>query len=298
VALIGAHMSIAGGLSKAIERGEALKCEAIQIFTQSSRTWAIPPLPDSEVRLFQEALTAAKHVKKVVAHNSYLINLSTADSAVRKRSVDYFITTLERCEALGVECLITHPGSHLGAGLQEGIRATYKSLNEVMRACPGFRTLVVLENTAGQGDCIGHRFEELAKILEGVSHPERVGFCFDTQHAFAAGYDLRTPEAYEATFAEWDKHLSLDRIVAFHLNDSLKEIGARVDRHQNIGKGFLGVEAFRPLMNEARFAETPMCLETKPGDDDENWKKELKLLRLLRSKIVKQTKRAVKHAAN
>ncbi len=288
MALIGAHMSIAGGLYKALERGDALKCEAIQIFTQSSRTWIIPPLPDSEIRLFREACKKAKHVKRVIAHNSYLLNLSTADSAARKKSVAYFCETMERCEALGIESLITHPGSHLGAGVEAGIRYTSLALDEVLQASVGFKTRVLLENTAGQGDCIGHRFEQLANIVDGTSAPERIGFCFDTQHAFAAGYDLRTPHAYAATFAEWAAVIPLNLIGAFHLNDAMKELGCRVDRHQSIGDGFLGTEAFRPLVNDPRFAHIPMCLETKPGDNDEGYRHDLRLLRLLRKKEVKK----------
>lgn len=282
--LLGAHISIAGGVSKSIERGDALQCEAIQIFTQSSRTWVIPHLPDTEIRLFREALNAAKHVKRVIAHNSYLLNLSTAHSDAREKSVRYFITTMERCEALGIESLVTHPGSHLGAGREEGIRQTTRSLDEVLAACAGFQTQILLENTAGQGDCIGHRFEELAQIADETTDPDRIGFCFDTQHAFAAGYDLRTEANYRATFDDWNQKISVKRIKAFHLNDAKKELGCRVDRHESIGQGFLGKEAFRSLLNDKRFAKTPMCIETDPGEDDVGHKKDLKLLRALRTK--------------
>ena len=275
-------MSIAGGLYKAIERGDELDCEAIQIFTQSSRTWAMPETTDEEVRLFKAAMKHAKTVKRVVAHNSYLLNLSTSQTAVRKKAVRYFIKAMERCEALGVESLITHPGSHLGAGEEIGLRMTSESLKEVLAACPGFSTRILLENTAGQGDSVGCRFDQLANIIEGTGEPERIGCCFDTQHAFASGYDLRTPEAYEATMAEWHRSLSIERIEAFHLNDAMKDIGCRVDRHQGIGKGFLGAEAFRPLMNDPRFEKVPMCLETAPGDEMANWRTELTLLRSLR----------------
>jgi deoxyribonuclease IV len=279
--LLGAHMSIAGGLSKAIERGEELKCEAIQIFTQSSRTWKIPALLKSEVTAFREARQKAKSVKSVFAHNSYLINLSTSTPGVREKSTKYFVEVMERCEALGVDALVTHPGSHLGAGIDEGIRLTAMSLDEVMESCPGFRTRILLENTAGQGACIGHEFSQLRRIVESTKDPDRVGFCFDTQHAFAAGYDLRTAESYSKTMEEFEKFLGTEKIVAFHLNDALKEFNCRVDRHEGIGRGFLGKTAFELLLNDSRFKDRPMCLETDPGDEMKNYKRELKLLKNL-----------------
>lgn len=188
---------------------------------------------------------------------------------------------MERCEALGIESLITHPGSHLGAGEEIGIKRTSQSLNEVLKVCAGFKTQILLENTAGQGDCVGHTLEHLQKIMLGSKEPENIFFCFDTQHAFAAGYDLRTPETYKKLFQKFDKLLSLKKLKAFHLNDALKEMGCRVDRHANIGKGFLGVEAFRPLINDSRFKNIPMCLETDPGEEMENYRSELGQLRLL-----------------
>lgn len=275
-------MSIAGGLHKAVERGEELGCEAMQIFVRNSRTWQLDPLTEEEIRSWKAALGQAKSVKRVVAHNSYLLNLSTANEEMRKKSVRYFIDVMEKCEALGVESLITHPGSHLGAGEEIGLAKTAESIDEVLGACRGFKAQLLLENTAGQGGCLGHCFEHLRAIVDKAREPERIGFCFDTQHAFAAGYDLRTREAYEKTLEEWDRTLSLGRIRAFHLNDALKDIGCRVDRHESIGKGFLGKEAFRPLVNDPRFADTPMCLETVPGDDCINWKRELKLLKGMR----------------
>ncbi len=278
---LGAHMSIAGGLEKAIERGDEVGCESIQIFTQSSRTWKVFPLLDEEIRVFKTALKKAKTVKRVIAHNSYLINLSTDKTEVRKKSVEFFVAMMERCESLGIESLITHPGSHLGAGEDVGLKKTSQSLNEVMKACSGFKTQILLENTAGQGDCVGHSFEQLSQIVEGSKHPEKIFFCFDTQHAFAAGYDLRTEAGYKKTFHDFDKLLSLQKLKAFHLNDALKEMGCRVDRHANLGTGFLGIEAFRPLMNDKRFKDLPMCLETAPGEEMENYRSELASLRLL-----------------
>jgi deoxyribonuclease IV len=281
--LLGAHMSIAGGLHKAIERGDEVGCESIQIFTQSSRTWKTSPLLDEEIREFKTAWKKAKSVKRVVAHNSYLLNLSTDKDDVRKKSVDFFIAMMERCEVLGIESLITHPGSHLGAGEETGLKKTSQSLNEVLKSCSGFKTQLLIENTAGQGDCVGHSFEQLEKIVGGVKHPEKIFFCFDTQHAFAAGYDLRTLTGYKSTLEKFDQHLGLKKLKAFHLNDALKEIGCRVDRHANLGTGFLGLEAFRPLVNDSRFKNLPMCLETDPGEEMENYRSELGKLRLLRA---------------
>lgn len=276
-------MSIAGGLYKAIERGEALQCESIQIFTQSSRTWKTFPCTEESVAQFRAAFKSATHVKSVIAHNSYLLNMSTADEALRKKSVDFFIGVMEQCEALGIEGLITHPGSHLGAGVEVGIKATAKSLSDVMTACRGFKTKIVLENTAGQGACIGHELEQLAAIRDQTKDPSRLYYCFDTQHAFAAGYDLRTESGYEEVMERFDDLLEVKRLVAFHLNDALKDFNCRVDRHEHIGKGFLGKEVFRCLINDQRFENTPMCLELDPGEDDVLLKKDLKTVRALRN---------------
>ncbi len=277
--LLGAHLSIAGGLHLAIERGEDLQCEAIQIFTQSSRSWKGSPLTADSISNFKKARMQAKSVRSVIAHNSYLLNLSTSNEPLRQKSIACFLENYERCEALDIEGLVTHPGSHLGAGLETGIKKTVDSLNEILKQTRGYKSLVMLENTAGQGDCIGSQFEDLQQILERVKEPERVFFCFDTQHAFAAGYDLSHEKGIQAVFKKWDKLLSLKRIRAFHLNDALKGLGSRVDRHENLGKGFLGNAVFKYLVNHAKFKNTPMCLETFPGEDNENYRVELPLLR-------------------
>lgn len=279
--LLGAHVSIAGGLHKAIERGEILGCSTIQVFTQSSRTWKPAILSEEAVRLFKEAFKNSKTVKRIFAHNSYLLNISASDSKIREQSVRHFITILEQCESYGIESLVTHPGSHRGEGLETGIQSTVKSLDEVLKCCRGFKTKILLENTAGQGDCIGSRFEELRAIVEKVSRPDDIGFCFDTQHAFAAGYELRTQEAYNTTFEEWEKTLGTKNILAFHLNDAVKDIGSRVDRHANIGKGFLGKKPFSFLLADKRFSTIPKCIETDPGENDAFHKADLRVLRSL-----------------
>jgi deoxyribonuclease-4 len=281
MALLGAHVSVAGGLPRAIERGEAMECQAIQLFVQSSRTWKINPLDPDEAAAFRAARKNARHVKSVIAHNSYLLNLSTTNPEQRKKSIDYFIQIMERCEALGIDGVITHPGSHGGAGMEAGIHATADSINEVLKACRGFKTKLILENTAGQGGCVGHDLRHLEDIVTATSQPDDIYFCFDTQHAFAAGYDLRTREGYDATMEEFDRRLSLKRLKAFHLNDALKEFDCRVDRHANIGEGFLGKEAFRPLVNDPRFKDVPMCLETDPGENEAKHRQDLATLRSL-----------------
>ena len=197
------------------------------------------------------------------------------------RSVAAFIDELERCEILGVTNLIAHPGAHVGAGEVEGIKTIAKSLDEVHTACPGYDVKITLEITAGQGSNLGYRFEQIGNIMDATKESDRLRVCFDTEHAFAAGYDLRTPEGYERTFSEFDEVIGLDRLAAFHLNDSKKEFHSRVDRHEHIGKGFIGVAAFGLLMNDKRFWGLPMCLETPKGPDLKEDRENLTLLRSL-----------------
>jgi deoxyribonuclease IV len=273
-------MSIAGGVDKSLLLGKTVDCEAIQVFTKSSRQWAAKPYTKEEIELF--GLNRKETgITTVIAHDSYLLNLGSPDEALRKRSVAAFIDELERCEILGVSNLVAHPGSHVGAGEEEGIKTIARSLDEVHKACPGYKTKVTLEITAGQGSNLGYRFEQIAQIFDATQQNERLRVCFDTEHAFAAGYDIRTREGYERTFAEFDETIGLDRLAAFHLNDSKKELNSRVDRHEHIGKGHIGVEAFRFLLNDKRFWGLPMCLETPKGPDLKEDKENLDLLRSL-----------------
>jgi len=273
-------MSIAGGVDKSLLLGKTVDCEAIQVFTKSSRQWAAKPYTKEEIELF--GLNRKETgITTVIAHDSYLLNLGSPDEALRKRSVAAFIDELERCEILGVSNLVAHPGSHVGAGEEEGIKTIARSLDEVHKACPGDTTKVTLEITAGQGSNLGYRFEQIAQIFDATQQNERLRVCFDTEHAFAAGYDIRTREGYERTFAEFDETIGLDRLAAFHLNDSKKELNSRVDRHEHIGKGHIGVEAFRFLLNDKRFWGLPMCLETPKGPDLKEDKENLDLLRSL-----------------
>jgi deoxyribonuclease-4 len=278
--LLGAHMSIAGGVGNALLLGKKVACDAIQIFTKSSRQWAAKPYTKEEIEQFR-ANQKETGIKTVIAHDSYLLNLGSPDATLRKRSVAAFIDELERCEVLGVTNLVAHPGAHVGAGELAGIKTIGKSLDEVHKACPGYRTQVTLEITAGQGSNLGYRFEQIANIIDATHETDRLRVCFDTEHAFAAGYDIRTKETYEKTFGEFDEAIGIDRLAAFHLNDSKKEFNSRVDRHEHIGKGHIGVEAFRQLLNDKRFWGLPMCLETPKGPDLKEDRENLALLHSL-----------------
>jgi len=264
--LLGAHMSIAGGVGNALLDGKKVDCDAIQIFTKSSRQWAAKPYTKDEIEQFR-INQKDTGIATVIAHDSYLLNLGSPDIGLRKRSVAAFIDELERCEVLGVTNLVAHPGAHVGAGEAEGIKLIAKSLDEVHKSCLGYKVKVTLEITAGQGSNLGYRFEQIGDVLDATKESDRLRVCFDTEHAFAAGYDIRTKEGYEQTFAEFDDAIGIDRLAAFHLNDSKKEFHSRVDRHEHIGKGYIGVEAFRLLMNDQRFWGLPMCLETPKGPD-------------------------------
>ena len=264
--LLGAHMSIAGEVGEAFNRGKQVGCECIQIFTKSSRQWASKPYGKEEIENFKRLQTESG-ISTVIAHDSYLVNLGAPDDALRLKSVKGLIDEIHRCEALGVPILVAHPGAHVGSGIENGIKTIAKSIDEAHAASKGFKVKIALEITAGQGSTLGHTFEQLGQIFDAVVENQRLRLCFDTEHAFAAGYDLRTPEGYENTFGELDKFVGLNRLAAFHLNDSIKDFHSRVDRHQHIGKGFIGLDAFRRLLNDPRFSGLPMCLETPKGPD-------------------------------
>lgn len=273
-------MSIAGGVGNALLLGKKVACDAIQIFTKSSRQWAGKPYTKDEIEQFH-VNRKETGITTIIAHDSYLLNLGSPGGELRKQSVAAFIDELERCEILGVTNLVAHPGAHVGAGESKGIKTIAKSLDEAHKACPGYNVKVTLEITAGQGSCLGYRFEQIGNIMEATKKSERLRVCFDTEHAFAAGYDIRTKEGYERTFAEFNEVIGIDRLAAFHLNDSKKEFNSRVDRHEHIGKGHLGVEPFRLLLNDQRFWGLPMCLETPKGTDLKEDQENLALLRSL-----------------
>ena len=278
--LLGAHESTAGGVEKALELGREVGCDTVQIFAKPPNRWASKPLAEENIVAFKEAVIETG-IWPVFAHGLYLINLATPDDVLWAKSVDALTDDLQRCELLGLPGLVMHPGSHMGSGEEAGIARIAAALDEVHTRLAGYGVQVWLEVTAGQGGHVGYRFAQLRAIIDGTKAPERLGVCFDTAHAFAAGYELRTREGYEATWAEFDATLGLDRLRAVHLNDSKKELGSRVDRHEHIGQGLLGLEPFRFLLNDPRFRGLPMALETDKGPDLAEDKENLIVLRSL-----------------
>lgn len=258
---LGAHMSIAGGLPRAVDRAQASRCDALQIFTKSAGQWRARALPSEEIALFRGRVEESG-IHPVVAHNSYLINLAAATAGLREQSIGALGDEMDRAEALGLDGLVMHPGSYTTGTEADGLRLIADALAVLLRARPGARTMILLEHTAGQGTNLGHRFEHLVSIIERLDGSPRVGICLDTCHLLTAGFDLCSETGYEDTFREFDRVVGLDRIKAFHLNDSKRPCGSRVDRHEHIGKGCLGLEPFRRLLNDRRFANLPMLLET------------------------------------
>lgn len=262
----GAHMSISGGLHKAFGHGERAGCDTIQIFSKNQQQWRAKPLAEQDIALFK-AERQRTGFGPIIVHDSYLINLASPSDELWEKSIAAFADELERCAALGIPYLVTHPGAHTGSGEAAGLAREAAALNRLLDAGTGGDVMILLETTAGQGSCLGYRFEQLARLIELTSHAERLGVCVDTCHILAAGYDIRTAEACAATFEEFDRVVGLGRIKAFHLNDSQKELGSRVDRHSHIGAGCVGLEGFRAIVNDPRFAELPMILETPKGED-------------------------------
>ena len=265
--LLGAHMSIAGGYYKAVESAAEYGMDVVQLFTKNNNQWKAKPLSQADIDEFRSALKSTG-VKYPCAHDSYLINLASPDDVLWQKSIEAFTIELERAEALGLFGVVMHPGAFVHSTEEAGLLRIIAALDEVHRRTAGFATLTLLETTAGQGSNLGHRFEHLARILDSVAEPERVAVCVDTCHIFAAGYPITTAKEYAATMAEFDRLVGLDRIRAFHLNDSVRELGSRVDRHAKIGAGKLGLEPFRHLLNDRRFASVPMYLETPKGEED------------------------------
>ncbi len=278
--LVGAHMSIAGGIHRAFERGVEAGCRTLQIFLKNSNQWKAKPLTDEDRRLYSGAQKQSG-IQPVVAHSSYLINLASPEEGLYRKSVAAFVEELERANFLGVPAVVLHPGAHKGAGEAAGIEAVAQALNHAFRrvAPP---VSVLLENTAGQGSSIGHSFEQLSAIFEKVRDKARIGFCLDTCHLFAAGHDISTVEGYRRTMRLFDRMIGAGKIRAFHVNDCRKPLGSRVDRHTHIGQGCIGLEAFRCLVNDRRFASVPKILETPKGDD---LKYDLMNLRTLRGLV-------------
>ncbi len=262
--LIGAHMSISGGIDRAPLRGKDAGCACIQIFTKSNMQWAARPLVEKEIAAFKQNCRATA-IEPVVAHNCYLINLGSPDTKLAKKSLDSFLMELGRCERLGLPAIIAHPGSHTGAGEEAGLRRIAKAINDLLERTKGSKVRILVETTAGQGSNLGYRFEQLAEIMGGVKQKGRVGVCYDTCHTFTAGYDIRTEETYHRTMEQFEKVIGLKRIQVFHFNDSKADFGSRIDRHEHIGRGKLGKEPFRLILQDDRFASVPKILETPKG---------------------------------
>jgi len=263
---IGAHMSITGGMHKALERGEEVGCETIQLFVKSNMQWKVTPLTEEAVQQFT-ATRKATGISPLVSHLSYLVNLAATDRITLKRSRQTFPIEHEYTERLGIEYLVIHPGAHMGAGEAAALKKIARYLNAVHKKTTDYTSKILLETTAGQGTYVCYRFEHIARILEMLDEPERVGVCYDTSHTFAAGYDIRTETAYRKTFREFDKVVGLKWLKVFHLNDSKAPFESRVDRHEHIGRGHLGLEPFRLLLNDRRFKKLPMILETPKGEE-------------------------------
>jgi deoxyribonuclease-4 len=287
--LVGAHMSIAGGMHLAFERGVRAGCLTLQLFLKNSTQWKGKALAEADRLLFREA-ESHSGIRPVLAHSSYLINLASPDPVLRRKSLDAFQDEMERARLLGVPFLVLHPGSHMGAGEKQGIARVADGLDQALERI-GPRVMILLENTAGQGTSIGHRFEHLAAILRSMRHADRVGVCIDTCHTFAAGYDIRTRKAYMRTVDEIDRFIGLQRVRAIHVNDCRKELGSHVDRHTHIGQGLLGLEPFRLLVNDERFAGTPKILETPKGED---LKEDMMNLATLRSLVSRGSARSIR----
>lgn len=266
--LLGAHESIAGGLHLAFDRIDQVGGQSLQIFTANQRQWRAPVLGEDDVRRFRQRWHRSGDMP-VASHASYLINLAAQEPDKADKSVNAFAEELRRCDRLGIRFAVIHPGSHGGAGVEAGLARVVRHLDLALErsSALGADLKVLLETTAGQGTSLGSRFEELGWLLANSRYPDQVGVCVDTCHVFAAGYELRTAEGYAQTMTGLERHIGLDRVHFFHLNDSKKECGSRVDRHHHIGEGHIGLDGFRLLLNDPRFRDLPMTLETDKGDD-------------------------------
>lgn len=262
----GAHMSTSGGVWKSLERGASIGCEIVQIFVKSNMRWFGAPHGAADVLKFAQERKARKFAA-VFGHTGYLINAASPAGANRDNSIKSLIQEIEFATALGLPFLVMHPGAHMGAGEKQGIKRAIAGLNEAFRATRKSAVRIALENTAGQGSCLGYRIEHLAAVYDGVKDPERLAVCLDTCHFFAAGYDIHAPKGWDAALKEVDRLVGLKQVVAFHLNDSKTDLGSRVDRHEHIGKGKIGLDGFRHIVNDPRLRKCPGCLETPKSDD-------------------------------
>jgi deoxyribonuclease IV len=279
--LLGAHMSIAGGVYNAVLYGEKATCDTIQIFTKSSNQWRAKPLLDEDIkRFFDEQKTTGVNV--ACAHNSYLINLASPNDELYDKSIESMKVELERCETLKIPNLVIHPGSHVGSGEDNGLKRIAEAVNRLFDATPNGKTNICLESTAGQGTNLGSKFEHLARIIDMVDNKSRMGICLDSCHMFTAGYPMADEKEYKATMKEFDEILGIKMLKVFHLNDSKKPLGSKKDRHEHIGEGEMGLEPFRNIMNDRRLNKVPKILETPKGD---GLKEDIVNLKRLRSLV-------------
>lgn len=281
--LLGAHTSISGGVSTAIDRANELNFTAIQIFSKNNNRWKAKPFDEKEINSFKEKRAKSK-IQFIVVHDSYLINLCAKDKALLKKSRTAFIDELKRCEQLEIKYLNFHPGAHTGQGEEDGLKIIAESINIAHDETKNYNVKSMLETTAGQGTNLGYTFEQLRKIIDLVEDKNRMRVCIDTAHIFAAGYDIKTKKGYLKTMKEFDDIIGLDLLKCFHMNDSKKELGSKVDRHEHIGKGFIGKEGFANIVNDKRITKIPKILETPKGKD---MKEDIENLKVLRSLITK-----------
>lgn len=260
-------MSIAGGYYKSVEAASKAGCDCVQLFTKNNNQWRAKEITEAEAVRFRESLESLG-ITHPISHDSYLINMASPDPELWQKSIDAFVVELQRAEQLGIPYVVAHPGAFTTSSEEAGLKRIAQALDEVHGQLPGCQSKCLLETTAGQGSNLGAKFEHLATIIDLVKDPDRVGVCVDTCHIFAAGYPLDTPKNYKATMKELDLVIGIDRVKAFHLNDSLKELGSHVDRHAHIGRGKMGLEPFRNLLNDGRFTKVPMYLETAKGEED------------------------------
>ena len=266
MAILGIHASIAGGYHKAVERAHLCGGDCIQIFTKNNAQWRAKNITRQDAKKFRQTLDELK-LSHPIVHDSYLINLASPDRALWRRSVNALVAELRRAETLGIPFVVAHPGAYTTSSEDQGLRQIGRALDEIHRRTGRIEAQCLLETTAGQGTSLGWRFEQLAEILDGVRQPDRLGICFDTCHVFAAGYPLGTEKEYRSTMRALGRTVGLKRIKAFHLNDSRRALGSRVDRHAHIGRGRMGPEPFRRLLNDRRFRKVPMYLETPKGKE-------------------------------
>jgi deoxyribonuclease-4 len=267
--LIGAHLSIAKGLHRALYKARAYGCTALQIFTKNASTWKERTLDQDDIDRFHQARKET-NVIDIVSHTSYLINLATPEKKKFVLSYNALVNELMRSSMLDIPFIVLHPGAHMGKGVEKGIEKIAAGINDVFAQTPGIKTRLLFETTAGQGSGIGHTFEQLASIMDKIENQDRCGICLDTSHIFAAGYDIRTEKSYGKTINMFDAIIGINNLYAIHLNDSKKALGSRVDRHEHIGEGYIGMNMFKLLMNDKRFKDIPKIIETpkiKDGRD-------------------------------